>query len=55
MNGKNKKLVASIYDYLVEQQLSVWMNIRAGISLANIYEEYQKILERFCLVLPYFV
>jgi hypothetical protein len=35
-----QKLVLSIYDYLVEKQVPVWMDIKSGIPSTNIYEGY---------------
>jgi hypothetical protein len=41
---KIQKLVLSIYDYLVEEQIPVWMDIKAGIPSDNLYKGYQKIV-----------
>ena len=35
---ETQKLVLSVYDYLVQKELSVWMDIKAGVSSENLYE-----------------
>jgi len=33
-----QKLVLSTYDYLAQKEIPVWMDIKAGITSANLYE-----------------
>jgi hypothetical protein len=40
---KIQKFVLSIYDYLAEKQIPIWMDIKAGIPSDNLFEGYQKI------------
>ncbi|CAF1131014.1 unnamed protein product [Rotaria sp. Silwood1] len=40
-----QKLVLSIYDYLVEKQVPVWMDIKAGIPSDNLYEGIAEAVE----------